>query len=180
MVSGKREQAKMKHIPFMSGFFRNYRLTAVTGTIGSLYLFLAVYYRIDLFEYLIEVFHQFQKAAEPYEGDEVVPVLVLVGMGFVGDMLRQRRQAHHDQELSNQRMQSMQSTMAEVHDVVNNFLNNMQLFRFEAERSGALSEEYLREFDDLIAETAQNLKAIENLNDAENYSTRTSDPKNRR
>ena len=75
----------MKHVPFTAGFIRNYRLTVAMGVIGSLYLFLVLLYDIDLFEFLIDILHGVQKVAEPYEGDELIPVLLLVSVGLYGD-----------------------------------------------------------------------------------------------
>jgi hypothetical protein len=51
--------------------------------------------------------------------------------------------------------------MTTVHDIVNNFLGSMQLIRMEAE--GRLSEETLTLFDQLILETASDLKVLGNL-----------------
>lgn len=113
------------------------------GVIAGLYLFLVLLYKVDLFEFLTGVVHKFLKTSEPYEVDELIPGLLLVSAGIYGDLLRQRRRARHHQEFSAQRLEAMASAMGEVQDVVNNFLNNMQLFRFEAERSGALGEEHL-------------------------------------
>ena len=51
--------------------------------------------------------------------------------------------------------------MTTVHDIVNNFLANMQLIRLEAE--GRLSDDTLTLFDRLIQETATELKVLGDL-----------------
>jgi hypothetical protein len=49
--------------------------------------------------------------------------------------------------------------MRTVQDLVNNFLNNMQMFRLEAE-DGPLSAESLQLFDTLIFETSEQITAL--------------------
>ncbi|HEY9078730.1 hypothetical protein [Magnetovibrio sp.] len=131
------------------------------AVISGIYLLVTLYYNLDVFEEFGRAFSAFLHVVEPYEGDEVIPVLVLLGFGYVGDLLRQRRQVRYEQEISAQRLAATQVMMGSVQDVVNNFLNNMQLFRFEAERTGALGGADLQHFDDLIAQTARKLKEIE-------------------
>ena len=67
----------------------------------------------------------------------------------------------HDEEVQAQRLHIFRATMTTVHDIVNNFLGNMQLIRMEAE--GRLSEETLTLFDSLILETASDLKVLGNI-----------------
>ena len=159
-------QAKMDNGHVLSVLWNRHKLTVFAAVFGIFYLLVALTYGLDLFEYLIESFHELQKMVEPYEGDEVIPVLILVGGAIFGDLVRQRRQARRDQEMFNHRLDVMRTTMGSVQDVVNNFLNNMQLFRLEAERTGALDGDQLQQFDGLIGETAQKLKAIEDESDA--------------
>ena len=63
------------------------------------------------------------------------------------------------------RLLTLRATMSTVHDIVNNFLQNLQLFRLEAEKSNAISEDYLRLFDSLIDETTTKLKTIGDLDE---------------
>ena len=67
----------------------------------------------------------------------------------------------HNQEVQVQRLNTFRATMTTVHDIVNNFLANMQLIRLEAE--GRLSDETLTLFDRLIQDTATELKVLGDL-----------------
>jgi hypothetical protein len=58
--------------------------------------------------------------------------------------------------------------MTTVQDLVNNFLNNMQLFRMEAE-DGPLSSESLKLMDELIFETADKLKSLGDSRSVDEY-----------
>ena len=96
---------------------------------------------------------------ENNELDEFASAFVLIVVGLVIDQLRERRVARRRAEIEEQRLRVLKATMRTVQDIVNNFLNNMQLFRMEAE-DGPLSVESLKLFDDLINETAEKLKAL--------------------
>ena len=61
------------------------------------------------------------------------------------------------------KLSTLKATMSTVHDIVNNFLNNLQLFRMEAEESGAISTESLELFDSIIDEAASRLKELGDL-----------------
>jgi hypothetical protein len=96
---------------------------------------------------------------ENNELDEFASAFVLIVVGLVIDQLRERRVARRRAEIEEQRLRVLKATMRTVQDIVNNFLNSMQLFRMEAE-DGPLSVESLKLFDDLINETAEKLKAL--------------------
>lgn len=63
------------------------------------------------------------------------------------------------EEVQRQRMRVFRATMTSVHDIVNNFLNNLQLVRLEA-ADGRLSAEMLDTFDQIMAETSAHLQRL--------------------
>jgi hypothetical protein len=99
---------------------------------------------------------------ENNEMEELVTAFLLVFAGLIIDLRRARRQAKRRSETDEQRLRVLKATMRTVQDLVNNFLNNLQLFRMEAE-DGPLSPESLNLFDDLIYETAEKLKTLGDL-----------------
>lgn len=127
------------------------------------YLILAVLFNLDLFEHIQARVQATLVTLETFEADEFLVVLLLIIVALLIDLIRLRNRARREHELDQHRVQVMRSTMATVQDVVNNFLNNLQLFRFEAERSQALDADYLKLFDDLIEETAQKIKDIDDM-----------------
>ena len=64
-------------------------------------------------------------------------------------------------DIESQRLRVFQATMRTVHDIVNNFLNNLQLVRLEAE--GRLPLEMVTLFDEMIADASEKLRALGNL-----------------
>ena len=96
---------------------------------------------------------------EDNELDEFVTAFLLIIVGLSLDLVRARQIARRRAETNEQRLQVLKATMRTVHDLMNNFLNNLQLFRMEAEE-GPLTPESLELFDDLISGTAEKLKAL--------------------
>ena len=63
------------------------------------------------------------------------------------------------EDIQRQRMRVFRATMTTVHDIVNNFLNSLQLVRMEA-ADGRLSAEMLDTFDQIVTETSEHLKRL--------------------
>ena len=72
-----------------------------------------------------------------------------------------RRQ--HKFAVQEERLRVLRATMRTVHDIVNNFLNNLQLFKLEAEEKKILEPESLALMDSIIQETAIKLKRLGDL-----------------
>jgi signal transduction protein with GAF and PtsI domain len=64
----------------------------------------------------------------------------------------------HEVQLQAERLRVVQVTMRTVQDIVNNCLNQLQLFRMDAE--GRLPDESLRLFDNVLQETSAKLRAL--------------------
>lgn len=64
----------------------------------------------------------------------------------------------HEVQLQAERLRVVQVTMRTVQDIVNNCLNQLQLFRLDAD--GHLPVESLRLFDEIVQDTAARLRAI--------------------
>jgi hypothetical protein len=66
-------------------------------------------------------------------------------------------------EIHEQRLRVFKATMRTVHDIVNNYLNNLQLFRLESET--ALPAKSSALFDQLLHDTATELQGLGDLDD---------------
>jgi hypothetical protein len=62
-------------------------------------------------------------------------------------------------EVQQQRLRVFRATMTTVHDIVNNFMNSLQLVREEA-ADDRLSQEMLSTFDEIVNEAAEKLKRL--------------------
>ncbi len=66
-------------------------------------------------------------------------------------------------EVQEERLKVLHATMRTVQDIVNNCLNGLQLFRFEAEETKALNPESIALMDSVINETSNKLRCLGNL-----------------
>jgi hypothetical protein len=145
-------------------FLRNNPFVLITTSLAVPILATIFFTNLDLFDSgLREILH-----IEDNEWDEFGSAVLLIVIGLAIDRLRARQVAKRQSEIDAQRLRVLQATMRTVHDLVNNFLNNLQLFRLEAE-DGPLSLESLKFFDDLIYETAEKLKALGDSESAVEY-----------
>lgn len=99
---------------------------------------------------------------ENNELDELVTAFAVIIFGLVIDRFRARTREKRRAEIEAQRLRVLKATMTTVQDLVNTFLNNVQLFRMEAE-DGHIAPESLKLLDTVILETAEKLKALGDL-----------------
>lgn len=57
------------------------------------------------------------------------------------------------------------ATVSASHYILNNFLNKMQLFKFEAEKSSDFDKNILVLYDHVIQDTAEQIKKLESITD---------------
>lgn len=140
---------------------RAYFGTTAVLIMGCVFFLITSIFNLDVFETLHAWFHVILLELETFEGDEFLVVIGVAILAFFVDLIRLRRKSQAERYYAEKRLREMQDLLADVQDVVNNFLNNLQLFRLEAENTQALDESYLKLYDDLIAETAQKILALE-------------------
>jgi hypothetical protein len=95
--------------------------------------------------------------AHPLVLDFSVMVLA-ISTGAVLDLRRQAVEARRCFDVKRQRLAAPKATMTTVHDIVNNSMMNLQWIRLEA--TERLSPEVLNRFDQIIQDTAAELKAL--------------------
>ena len=86
---------------------------------------------------------------------------MLVFTGIVIDHRRAQRRLELDVQIQANRLRVLKATMRTVQDIVNNFLNNMQLIELEA--GDALSQQTVTLLETITHETSGKLKALGNL-----------------
>jgi hypothetical protein len=93
--------------------------------------------------------------------DELVIADLIIAAGVTIDVLRARQRRRREFEIQAQRLMVFKATMRSIHELVNDALNQMQLFRMEGE--GLMPEESLVSLDNLIKRTAAELTALGDL-----------------
>jgi hypothetical protein len=92
-------------------------------------------------------------------GEIMIAFLFIVPAFFVDRVVA--RQRSHEQQLHAEQLRVLRMTMRTVQDIVGNALMSLYMFRAEAEPS--VSHQSLALFDHIIADTAERLKKIGDL-----------------
>jgi hypothetical protein len=132
-----------------------FALTA--ATIAVIMVLLASLTDIDLVQLNIKLLEGIEKN----EVDDLITGLGLVFVGLIIDSILARQRKKRKAEVEEQRLRVLKATMRTVQDIVGNFLNNLQLFRMEAE--SVLSPESSKLFDSIVKDTASKLTKLGNL-----------------
>jgi len=135
-----------------------FRITLYLAVIGLLVVGFHIIFDVDIFEKFVALIHRY----EAYEVDELVIVFPLILIGLIIDGLNEKNRKEHEIEL--QRLKALKSTMTTVHDISNNFLNNMQYFIMEARENKQLKDESIETINTLIFDTAEELKLLGQVN----------------
>ena len=146
---------------------KNYPVTLIAVILGGILFLTSNYFGLDLFGIVLDLI----ESLELRDIHEIVISVMLILLGLVIDSTVNYRHQLQLVTIQTQRLQVLKATMRTVQDIVNNFLNNLQLFRMEAE--DALAAESLELFDTLIQETSGKLKALGDLEETHEKSGAT-------
>ena len=93
--------------------------------------------------------------------DDFLAVVTVILIGLAFDSIFAGARRRREMEIREQRLRVLKATMRTVQNIVNNSLNNLQLFRIEAE--GLLPPESLRAFDRIVKQTSAELRHLGDL-----------------
>lgn len=131
-----------------------YSLVILGFAFASLWYGITVFFDLDLFErglYLLE----------SYEIDELVIPIFLFTSFVTYDQIRKNR-------LSKEKIAKMQiyeAMLASSFHVVNNFLNQMQLFRYTAQKTKDFDQEVLKHYDNIVKDVIDQLESLRNVSE---------------
>ena len=112
----------------------------------------------------VNLFHAASKLFEHIANNHVyalVTAALVIVVGACADAFLSGQRVKREIEIQAQRLRVLRATMRAVQEIVNNTLNELQLFRLDAE--GLVPQESLKLFDDIIQGTSAKLKALEEL-----------------
>ena len=141
----------------ISRLLRAWSATAIASILGIGLVLMAVLTDFDL----VKLNPAFLERIDKRSADDIVLGVAIIFVGLAVDLSNRRRR--RQTELAAQRLRVLKATMRTVQDIVNNLLNNIQLFRMDAE--GALPEETLKQLDAVVEEAASQIRALGNLDE---------------
>ncbi|NQU57873.1 MAG: hypothetical protein HQ513_11615 [Rhodospirillales bacterium] len=136
-----------------------HKVTLAAAVFSLFYVYMYSFINIDLFKLLVASL----EIIEESNSEELFLGIVFVLTGFLIDNILYWRKKVRKREIDKVKLATLRATMATVHDVVNNFLNSLLIFRLEAEKSAAMKDESLKMLDDLTTDTAGKLREIDDL-----------------
>ena len=132
------------------------RFTVIGAVLGVGLALTAALTNIDI----VKINLAFLESIERHRADDILTGLtsVLVGLAIDRVLSRQRRRKRQQDEIEAQRLRTLRATMRTVHDIVNNFLNNLMLFEIPAQDDAP--HRSLNTIEELIQHTSQELRAL--------------------
>lgn len=138
-------------------YMRRFLVTGTAATLAVALLLIHFLTGVDFFSAagtLLEAF--------PWNhADELLIAVLFIVVGITIDGIIARKRRERETEIQAQRLMVFKATMRSVHELVNDALNQLQLFRLKGE--GLMPEESLTSFDDLLERTAEELRALSDL-----------------
>jgi len=137
--------------------FRRYKLTWLGFSIAVVILVYAHFVEVDPFDWLVAFF----KTAEDYELDEIFIGAFIFLACLAADLLKQKR----DRRVEREKVKVYQAMISSSHHILNNFLNQMQLFKITAENTPGFDKNVLGLYDRIMHEATEQIKALSNVSE---------------
>ena len=120
--------------------------------IGLVILVLSKFYDLDLFDRLADFF----ETVEKYELDEFFIAGLIVLAFFTADLLLKERK----RIIEHEKVKVYRAMLSSAHHVLNNFLNQMLLFKITAEETPGFDKEVLDLYDVIMEEANEQISAL--------------------
>lgn len=134
---------------------KNYRLTILGLVISVITWVVTIAFELDLFERMNSVLED----VEEYEIDELIIPLFIFSFFTLADSIRRRKYKTVELE----KIKIYRAMMASTHHILNNFLNQMQLFKMTADRTPGFSPEILSLYEQIISEASRQIEDLGNI-----------------
>lgn len=136
---------------------KNIRLIYIGALISVIFLLISIVFEMELFEHLMLTLEDLEK----YEIDELfIPLILFFVFAFMDYITRQKS---HKIEL--EKIKIHRAMLSSTHHVLNNFLNQMQLFKMTADDTPGFDPNVLSLYHQIINEASGQIEALGNLSD---------------
>lgn len=143
-----------------------YKITIIGLAISIIILLLAHFFDLDLFEEFVA----FIERHEEYELDElIIPIIIFLISISINILFINR-----DKSLKIEKYKIFRAMLNSLHHIINNFLNQAQIVKLEAEKSRDFNKEILDIYENIIDEASELTKALESVDTIDAESIRDS------
>ncbi len=136
---------------------KNYALTLFGFISAAVFFLLSLIFELDTFEALTGIL----AGLEEYETDELFLSLSLLCVFASLDALRRRRK----RKVETEKLKIYKAMLSSTRHILNNFLNQMLLFKLTADRSPGFDPEILQKYDKIIEDATAQIQALGELNE---------------
>ena len=143
-----------------------YAYTLCGILLAALITILSFFFNLDLFDRLARLLKQL----EHLEVDEILVALIIILLFFQIDLFRKR----HESVVDREKVKIYRAMLFGMHHILNNFLQQMQLFKLTAEKTPGFNREILKLYDQVIDETTQQIRAVGNVSKVDDKDIRQS------
>lgn len=145
---------------------KNHKLTFLGLLLALNFYFITHMFDLDLFEALVEIL----ESLETFEVDELIIPLTII---FLFTFIDQYRRLN-SQKVNYEKTKIYKAMMFSTHHILNNFLNNMQLFKITAEDTPEFDPEILSLYEVVIKDASTQIEALGNITDIDETSIHAS------
>ena len=107
---------------------------------------------------------------EAYEMDEVIIAIVI----FLGFYLRDLHVERKNNLLAREKLKIYRAMLSSTQHVLNNYLNQMQIFKMRAKSTPEFPQETLDLYDSILQETQQKIDALSKVREIDEQAIRES------
>ena len=134
---------------------KNYTLTFIGATLATSLLLITLIADIDLFEAAIAILEKF----ENYEVDEfIIPAFIFLRFAFIDLSKRQKKQ-----KIELEKIKIYEAMMSSTHHILNNFINQILLFKITADKTPGFNPKVLALYDQIHNEATAQIEALGNI-----------------
>ncbi len=136
-------------------FLLQHKLTLLGFGLAILIVVLSNIFDLDPFDRLVVLFN----SVEEYEIDEIFIGALVFLIFFVADVILW----HRDQKVEMEKVKIYKAMIASSHHILNNFLNQMLIFKMTAEETPGFDQNILKLYDEIINDAKQQLEALSSI-----------------
>lgn len=145
---------------------KNHKLIII-GVIFSVVVWISsLVFDLDYFEKFAEFIERFEK----YELDELVLPFIILGTFVIIDLYKNLKA----QAIEREKIKIYNAMLSSTHHIINNFLNQMLLFKVTADEIPKFPKEILNLFGEIISEASAQVNALSSIVDIDEESIRNS------
>lgn len=136
---------------------KRYRLTIIGLVIAVLIGFVSNLVDLDPFDNLVRFF----ASVEEYELDEIFMGFLVFLVFLTADLLIHQR----NQKIEAEKVKIYKAMIYSSHHIINNFLNQMLIFKMAAEDTPGFDQSILKLYDEIIADAKRQVEALTSITD---------------